>query len=126
MTLEILTNAGLWTYAFVTFDFLRTILRIFVIFTKEDVYEIVLIIGETANYYFSATIFIELLKCWCEVFTIVLGCMLIQTGYRTGKDWWRTVFAPNMKTDFWLIGKKMWKRRVRLDDLFLILFWTSF
>ena len=63
MTLEILTNAGLWTYAFVTFDFLRTILRIFVIFTKEDVYEIVLIIGETANYYFSAAIFIELLKC---------------------------------------------------------------
>ena len=63
MTLEILTNAGLWTYVFVTFEFLRTILRIFVIFTKEDVYEIALIIGETTNYYFSATIFIDLLKC---------------------------------------------------------------
>ena len=33
--------------------------------------------------------------------------MLIQTGYRTVKDWWHTVFAPNMETDFWLIGKKM-------------------
>ena len=63
MTLEMLTNAGLWTYFFVTFEFLRTILRIFVIFANEDVYEIVLIIGETTNYYFSAAIFIELLKC---------------------------------------------------------------
>ena len=44
MTLEMLTNAGLWTFFFVTF-------------------EIVLIIGETTNYYFSAAIFIELLKC---------------------------------------------------------------
>ena len=63
MTLEMLTNAGLWTFFFVTFEFLRTILRIFVIFANEDVYEIVLIIGETTNYYFSAAIFIELLKC---------------------------------------------------------------
>ena len=65
MTLEMLTNAGLWTFVFVTFEFLRTILRIFVIFANEDVYEIVLIIGETTNYYFSAAIFIELLKCCC-------------------------------------------------------------
>ena len=63
MTLEMLTNAGLWTYFFVTFEFLRTILRIFVIFANEDVYEIVLIIGETTNYYFCAAIFIEFLKC---------------------------------------------------------------
>ena len=63
MTLEMLTNAGLWTYVFVTFEFLRNILRIFVIFANEGVYEIVLIIGETTNDYFFAAIFIELLKC---------------------------------------------------------------
>ena len=63
MTLEMLKNAGLWTYVFVITEFLRTILRIFVIFENEDVHEIVLIIGETTYYEFSAAIFIELLKC---------------------------------------------------------------
>ena len=37
--------------------------------------EIILITSEGTDYEFSAAIFIELLKFWCEVLTIFLGCI---------------------------------------------------
>ena len=40
-----------------------------------NIYEIVLIASKNTDYEFSAAIFIELLKFWCEELTIVLGCM---------------------------------------------------
>ena len=40
-----------------------------------DMREILLITGESIDYEFSTAIFIEFLKFWFEVLTIVLGCM---------------------------------------------------
>ena len=45
------------------------------IFVNVDMFDIVLIAGESTNYEFSAAIFTELLKFFCEVLTIFLGCM---------------------------------------------------
>ena len=45
------------------------------IFVNVGMFEIVLIAGESTNYEFSAAIFTELLKFFCEVLTIFLGCM---------------------------------------------------
>ena len=44
-------------------------------FVNVGMCEITLITSESTDYEFSAAIFIELLKFWCEVLTIVLGCM---------------------------------------------------
>ena len=44
-------------------------------FVNVDMCESVLIASESTDYEFSAAIFIEPSKCWCEVLTIVLGCM---------------------------------------------------
>ena len=44
-------------------------------FVNVDMCEITLITSESTEYEFSAAIFIELLKFWCEVLTIVLGYM---------------------------------------------------
>ena len=44
-------------------------------FVNMDMREIALITSESTEYEFSAAIFIELLKFWYKVVTIVLGCM---------------------------------------------------
>ena len=44
-------------------------------FVNIDIHEIVLITSKNTDYDFSAAIFIELLKFWCEVLTTVLGRM---------------------------------------------------
>ena len=50
---------------------------IFVILVNVDMCEIVVIISEITDHQFSTAIFIFLflLKFWCEVITIVWGCM---------------------------------------------------
>ena len=53
-------NASLGSVWLSGFEFLRTFLRIFVMFVNEEVYEIVFIISGSAYYKFSAAIFIEL------------------------------------------------------------------
>ena len=53
----------------------KDFLRISVMFLNVDVCDIVLITSESTDYEFLADIFIELLKFWCEVLTVVLGCM---------------------------------------------------
>ena len=47
----------------------------FVMHVNVGMCEIVIRTSESADYEFSAAIFIKLLKFWCEVLTIVLGCM---------------------------------------------------
>ena len=44
-------------------------------FVNVDMCEIGLIRSESTDYEFSTAIFIELLKFWSEVLTIVLGCI---------------------------------------------------
>ena len=44
-------------------------------FVNRDMCQIVLVTIESTDYEFSAAIFTELFKFWCEVLTIVLGCM---------------------------------------------------
>ena len=44
-------------------------------FVNVDMREIALITSESTEYEFSAAIFIELLKFWYKVVTIVLECM---------------------------------------------------
>ena len=46
-------------------------LRIFVMFVDVDMCKTVLIAGESTDYEFTAAIFIELLKFFCEVVTII-------------------------------------------------------
>ena len=64
------------------FEFLRTFLRICAMFLNEKVCEIVLIISDSTEYDFSASIFIELSKFWCEVFTAIMGWMLVHVDRR--------------------------------------------
>ena len=58
--------------AFLSF---KDCLSIFVMFVNVDMCEIVLITSKSTDYEFSTAILIDLLKFWCEVLTIVLGCM---------------------------------------------------
>ena len=51
-------------------------------FVNEKVCEIVLIISDSTEYDFSASIFIELSKFWYEVFTAIMGWMLVHVGRR--------------------------------------------
>ena len=51
-------------------------LRIFVMFVNVDMCKTVLIAGESTD---SAAIFIELLKCFCEVL-LFSGCMCMSGG----------------------------------------------
>ena len=62
----------LWGFFFWVF---KDCLRIFVMFVNRDMCQIVLVTIESTDYEFSAAIFTELFKFWCEVLTIVLGCM---------------------------------------------------
>ena len=48
-------------------------------FENEDVCEIVLFMGDITDY--------ESLNFSCGVFTIILGCMCMQTCHRMAKDW---------------------------------------
>ena len=50
------------------FFIFKDCLRIFVMFVNVDMCKTVLIAGESTD---SAAIFIELLKCFCEVLTII-------------------------------------------------------
>ena len=59
-------------------DFLRMFLRIFCdVFEHGRVWycDIFLISSESTDYEFFTDMFMELLYFWCEVLTIVLGCM---------------------------------------------------
>ena len=62
---------------------------------KKGVCEIALIIRGSTDYQFSAAIFIELIKFRCEAFTIIMGCMHIQTGDRMMINWRPIVFTPD-------------------------------
>ena len=64
----------LWGFFFFSWVF-KDCLRIFVMFVNRDMCQIVLVTIESTDYEFSAAIFTELFKFWCEVLTIVLGCM---------------------------------------------------
>ena len=57
------------------FEFLKIVWEFYETFVEVDMCEIVLITSEGTGYEFSAAIFIDLLKFWCEVLTIVLGCI---------------------------------------------------
>ena len=70
-------------FAFIFFpEFLRGFFGIFVMFVNVDIREIVLITSESTDYEFSAAIFIELLKFWCEVllFWDVCACLVTYQG----------------------------------------------
>ena len=54
-------------------------------FVNEEVSEIVLIISGSTEYEFSAAIFIELSKFWCEVFPIIMECSACV--YKQAKEW---------------------------------------
>ena len=51
-------------------------------FVNEKVCEIVLIISDSTEYDFSTSIFIELSKFWYEVFTAIMGWMLVHVDRR--------------------------------------------
>ena len=63
----------LWGLFFLIF---KDCLRIFVMFVNVDMCKTVLIAGESTD---SAAIFIELLKCFCEVL-LFSGCMCMSGG----------------------------------------------
>ena len=52
---------------------------IFVMLVNVGMCEIVLSTSESTNYEFSAATFIKLWKFWCEVLTIVLGCVRVSS-----------------------------------------------
>ena len=68
-------NASLlWTCAGLLFEFVRLFENFYDVCEREDVWNCPYYKQENC-YEFSAAIFIELLKFWCEVLPIVLGCM---------------------------------------------------
>ena len=69
-------------------------------FVNVDMREIALITSESTEYEFSAAIFIELLKFWYKVVTIVLGCMRlpgnVSGAQLAGKREGEGGFSPNL------------------------------
>ena len=63
-------------------EFLKTFMRIFVMFVNEEVCEIALIISSSTDYELSAAFFIFK----ALMFTIIIRCLRIQTGKRIMKD----------------------------------------
>ena len=65
-------NASLlWSCGGCSFLVFKDFVRIFVTFVDVDMCKTVLIAGESTDYEFSAATFIELLKFFCEVLTII-------------------------------------------------------
>ena len=67
-TRKMLNASLLWNCRGCFFEFLKIVWEFFVIFVNVDMCKTVLIAGEGTD---CAAIFIELLKCFCEVLTII-------------------------------------------------------
>ena len=74
---KMLNASLLWSCVELLFWVFKDCLRISVMFATVEICEVVFITSESTDYEFSAAIFIKSLKFWCEVLTIVLGCMHI-------------------------------------------------